>query len=74
MPLRWRSKSFPDRVTQTRSQWTRDHPTKAGEQENERKRDSTIADANHDDRIDAEHQERPDLSKGRGFHPSRALW
>ena len=45
-----------------------------GELDNECKRDSTIADANHDDRIGAEHQERPDLSEGRGFHPSRALW
>jgi hypothetical protein len=47
--------------------------TKAGG-DDECKRDSTIADANHDDRIDAEHQKKPDLSEGRGFYPSRALW
>jgi hypothetical protein len=45
-----------------------------GELDNECKRDSTIADANHDDRIDAEHQKKPDLSEGRGFYPSQALW
>jgi hypothetical protein len=47
---------------------------KQGKQDNECKGDSTIADANHDNRIDAEHQERPDLSEGRRFHPSRVLW
>jgi len=44
-----------------------------GEQDNECERDSTIADANHDDRVDAEYKERADLTQGRGFRPFRTL-
>jgi len=40
---------------------------KQGKQDNECQRDSTTADPNHNDRIEAEHQERPALSEGRGF-------
>jgi hypothetical protein len=66
---------MPDGVKQMRSLWTRRPPKnkRRGEQDNECKRDSTIADANYDDRIDAEHQERPDLGEVRGFYPSQAL-
>ena len=41
-----------------------------GEEDNECERDSTIADANHDDRIDAEYQERPALFKAVDSIPS----